>query len=355
MKWTRKIRVIVLSLLVATLAVGAAACGGGGDGSSSTGTSSSDSGSDSFSVAKYEKLVAAAEGGPRSTPALAYPGVGVSDWKGASFAFTFNPWTNKWTRQPDMRHGRWYPGQVELPDGRIGVLAGEDESGSGAMNTELEVFKPAKRLGGVGSWTWYPAGTRSTVSAALLRAPERPGHARRPERRRLRLAVLQPPRRIRLGDRLGLDRPAGHGDGSPDRQCRAAPRWPEEARRTWPSPAVSPTPRKDQDLDRHRREHDADASWPHWASTNGPLSRPNGAALPALNVARSNFNIVLLPDGSLAAVGGAAGIAGDEGQNYMGSPPDQRLKQIEMYKPGVDRRWSSARRSASGAAITRRR
>ena len=63
-------------------------------------------------------------------------------FKGARFALTFDPWTEKWTRQPDMREGRWYPGQGQLADGRIVVLSGLDESGTGSMNADLEVFTP---------------------------------------------------------------------------------------------------------------------------------------------------------------------------------------------------------------------
>jgi Domain of unknown function (DUF1929) len=270
---------------------------------------------------------------------LAYPGVS-SDWKGASFAFTFNPWTNKWTRQPDMRHGRWYPGQVELPDGRIAVLAGEDESGSGAMNSELEVFKPAKRRGGVGSWTWYPAGTRSTgfyphffvlpSGRVMLVGPNGADSG-----------WLYPNHLGGSGSAIGsawidlLDMATDH----PTASAVLLPGGPKGSSNVAIAGGLAYATEGTKTSIVTAESTDADASWPHWASTNGPLSRPNAGALPALNVARSNFNIVLLPDGSIAAVGGAAGIAGDEGQNFMGSPPDQRLKQIELYRPGVDRRW----------------
>jgi hypothetical protein len=55
-------------------------------------------------------------------------------------------------------------------------------------------------------------------------------------------------------------------------------------------------------------------------------------------VPRSNANLVLLPDGSLVTVGGAAGISGAAGQNFVGDPPDDRLRQVELYRPG-DTAW----------------
>ena len=41
-----------------------------------------------------------------------------SSFAGLNRVYTFNPWTKRWTEQPQMNAGRWYPGQVELADGR---------------------------------------------------------------------------------------------------------------------------------------------------------------------------------------------------------------------------------------------
>ena len=81
----------------------------------------------------------------------------------------------------------------------------------------------------------------------------------------------------------------------------------------------------------------------------------NGAGIPRMNVGRSYGNVVQLPDGALVAVGGGAGQRCDGTDvNYTGG--DERLKQVELLRPG--RRHGagrSARRSASGAPTTRRR
>ena len=49
------------------------------------------------------------------------------DFKGESRIFTFNPYTYKWIDQGRMAHGRWYPGVVALPDGRVLITSGRDE------------------------------------------------------------------------------------------------------------------------------------------------------------------------------------------------------------------------------------
>ena len=54
-----------------------------------------------------------------------------------------------------------------------------------------------------------------------------------------------------------------------------------------------------------------------------------------MNVGRSYGNVVQLPDGSLVAVGGGAGQRGDGTDvNFTGG--DERLKQVELLRPGVD-------------------
>jgi hypothetical protein len=80
-------------------------------------------------------------------------------FKGGRWVFTFDPWTETWTRYQDMPHGRWYPTLTELPDGRVLIVGGWDESGgvespdgpdAGAEmvnNQDVEVFDPAAAPG----------------------------------------------------------------------------------------------------------------------------------------------------------------------------------------------------------------
>ena len=83
---------------------------------------------------------------------------------------------------------------------------------------------------------------------------------------------------------------------------------------------------------------DTAAATPRWSSTS-PL-------VPPLDVARSNGNVVILPDGTLVAVGGGAGFqsgtAGDPaGANNSYTGGDQALKRVELLRPGVDAAWRS--------------
>ena len=83
---------------------------------------------------------------------------------------------------------------------------------------------------------------------------------------------------------------------------------------------------------------DTAATTPRWSSTS-PL-------VPPLDVARSNGNVVILPDGTLVAVGGGAGFqsgtAGDPaGANNSYTGGDQALKRVELLRPGVDAAWRS--------------
>jgi hypothetical protein len=75
-------------------------------------------------------------------------------WKGLDQVFTFNPWTETWKEQPKMAHGRWYPTGVRMPDGRIPIVGGLDETGlldpNSHTNFEVELFTPSPALSGVG-------------------------------------------------------------------------------------------------------------------------------------------------------------------------------------------------------------
>ncbi len=77
---------------------------------------------------------------------------GTSDFKGLDVVLTFDPFTETWTKQPDMRDGRWYPTLTLLPDGRVVIVGGLDSSGTGnSQNADVEVFTPSPARNGVGS------------------------------------------------------------------------------------------------------------------------------------------------------------------------------------------------------------
>jgi hypothetical protein len=83
---------------------------------------------------------------------LRYPAeTPTGKFSGLNTLFTFDPFTERWTRQPDMSHGRWYPSQLLMPDGRTLIMGGLDENGEGAKNEDLELFTPARGRTGRGS------------------------------------------------------------------------------------------------------------------------------------------------------------------------------------------------------------
>jgi hypothetical protein len=82
----------------------------------------------------------------------AYPGGpgGPATFLGSSALLTFNPFTEKWTVQPQMSVGRWYPSLARLPDGRVLIVGGGDGV-TGAKTNVTEVFTPSADPSGVGT------------------------------------------------------------------------------------------------------------------------------------------------------------------------------------------------------------
>jgi hypothetical protein len=247
-----------------------------------------------------------------------YLGGSTPQWRGLDRAFTFDPWTLAWTEQLDRpRHGRWYPSQVELPDGRIAILAGFDEDGQGTTNIELEVFTPAAARGGQGTMTRYANADRATAFYPhMFTLPSG------------RIALGGPGK----GDSAVLD-PALLGDaGTP-------PPWtdlsPTKVDRVGGNAVLSPgTSRVDLIggyyysagggtalTDSESRDFAQPGDW----TINGNV--------PALNVSRSYGNVVQLPDGGLVAVGGGAGDNGSAGDGVNWTAGSQDRKRVELLGP----------------------
>ena len=82
---------------------------------------------------------------------LEYDPAGLTNYKGLNAVYTFNPFNETWTEQPTMQHGRWYPGQLRLPDGRVVIQSGYDETGTGVQNKQIDLFTPSPDMNGVGT------------------------------------------------------------------------------------------------------------------------------------------------------------------------------------------------------------
>ncbi|MEA2398544.1 MAG: hypothetical protein QOK25_2100 [Thermoleophilaceae bacterium] len=244
-------------------------------------------------------------------------------WAGTKEVWTFDPWTEHWTRQPDMRMGRWYPSQVELPNGRTVIIAGNDETGQ-KRNTDLEVFTPSSTPDGVGTVQLFPSGQRSgeyyphlftmpdghvllagpgVVDSALLTPPSATGDWGQADL----FSWTELPRDVARLSGTAILEPAGPAGSTRVTQIGGLT----------PSSSSSSTvpPRDTTDtLD----ESAADQGW-----------KP---AAP-LNIARAFHNTVVLPDSSVVAVGGGNGVNSSE--NRYATWPDNRGRQIEIRDPAT--------------------
>jgi hypothetical protein len=243
-----------------------------------------------------------------------------NDWEGLSTVFTFDPFSETWAVQPTMRHGRWYPSQLLMGDGRTLIMSGLDETGSGGKNsnTDVELFTPAA--------TAAAPGTLSVIGerGATGQPPDgglyphlfwmRGGHALVAGPQSKDSWTLTPasgagPMTWRDAPNLSRSRLYGSAvllPGGPDGSTRVMeiggiedPATPDKL----PPPATPDTEIFDEST----------SSW---------------SAGPSQHVGRAHANTVLLPDGSMVTVGGGIG-HGTTGL-YEATPAH---KQVELYDP----------------------
>ena len=108
--------------------------------------------------------------------------------KGLNKVYTFNPYNETWTEQPDMRDGRWYPTGVRMADGRILITEGLDSSGAGnSHNNDVELFTPSADMNGRGTISLIGDARqrRGAADGGLL-----PPHVRHAQRPRARVRTL---------------------------------------------------------------------------------------------------------------------------------------------------------------------
>jgi hypothetical protein len=211
---------------------------------------------------------------------------GAAGGYGLKLSFVFDPWTERWLRQPDLVMARWYPTLTRMPDGRVAIIAGRDESG--INRPEIE-FYPAdgQAIPGIDTSSAPAAGT--TV-ATLRGLPSYYPHAY--VMRSGKLAIVGPTRgdqgvldlsALTWTDTLGF-RQGANGYGT-----------------SFLAPNTTAGPDRVIALG--------------GLSTNGFL-QPLVSSLrpgidhrwtdePGLKLARRNAPAVLLPDGSVVAIGGA--------------------------------------------------
>jgi Domain of unknown function (DUF1929) len=243
-------------------------------------------------------------------------------YAGLNRVYTFNPWTRTWTEQPRMNAGRWYPGQVELADGRTVVLGGyTDQAPGGIINHDLEVFTPAGQPGGVGSLTLEPSAERKTAlyphlftlpnSSVLLAGPGRNDSAV------LKTASFT----WQEYPRSPQDRPGGNAVLDPGPPAGS---W-----------GVTQIGGYDPNVTNAQGAHPATASTAKLDALH-PWATGGWRSGPSLNVRRSYQNTVLLPDGSMVAVGGGIGTTVADGKYAI--DPNGKQRQVELYNPAT-KKW----------------
>ncbi len=263
------------------------------------------------------------------------------EFKGLDTVFTFDPFSETWTRQPDMEKGRWYPTQARLPDGRTVILSGLDETGDTddyPTNKQIEVFTPSpeSNLRGVGTLAkmmgdrqtsgnppdggLYPHAFWMPSGRLLIAGPDEndswflnSANTSQPLSGQWTQPLSQPARFRLFGSAVLLPNAPGAGASTKVMQIGG---W-DDTR----------TPHRTASTETF---NNTSATW------------QTDPAAKNLQVERAHQNTVLLPDGSMVTVGGGVGKDEDDGDlpgdlQQWGAEPDQ--KKVELWDP-TDGTWS---------------
>jgi len=248
-----------------------------------------------------------------------------TEFKGLNTVFSFNPFNETWTRQPDMREGRWYPTQVLLPDGRTVIMDGYDSGGvvGAPSNNDIEVFTPSPDLDGVGTVTRLPQ-VRGGAGAP-------PEGGLYPHMRLLpsgRTLVAGPARvdswLMRLGAGMEFAWEDVKNPGS-KHYFGTGVIMPRE------TPGSSTVALIGGNHDTRVEAFDETQAAAGWFDQS------------PLQVGRDHLNTVLLPDGSMVSVGG-----GDSSMGTNASFRPEHLA-VELYDPG-EKEWRTGAAQAEGRA-----
>jgi len=256
-------------------------------------------------------------------------GGGHADFGGWTGTYSFDPWTAKWTRQPRMRHGRWYPSQQVLPDGRTIIASGYDEHGDGADNEDLEVFTAGRARGDLGTIARSEADARRTEGFYPHMQVLPGGKVAYVGQYRRDTRLLDPSRLFGTG--AWTDGPYTRANQRVGGSAALLPGtsrmmilggfgadWDDPASVTRPfDPATASA--ESTDLRSGDRDWTADGSDP----------------VPDLDRPRSYGQLVGLPDGGFAYVGGGAGFRRADGlAGNNATEGRQELKSVALWKPG---------------------
>jgi hypothetical protein len=258
---------------------------------------------------------------------LYWPDSDRPHWAGIKDVWTFDPWDETWTRQPDTARGRWYPTQTELPDGRTLILGGYDESGTPEYNPDLEVFRPSADPHGVGQVKLYPSGERDVGTyphvftmpngKVLLAGPRSYDSAL--------LTVTKPGPDGKPVDAFTWD-DVENSSWRTQSNAVLEPGGPTGSTRVTLIGGTDPPAPGDPPVTHvPARETTQTFDVAHLADGWTP-----GASM---QIPRSNFNTVTLPDRSLVAFGGSNGTSESEG--LYATWPDNRSRQVDIRDPAT--------------------
>ena len=228
---------------------------------------------------------------------------GYHDWGGLNRAVIFDPETENWSEvpRPAGANGRWYPTQVLLADGRTLVVSGfSDDAPGGIFNNGLELYDPAAN-----SFTLLddPSQQRATELYPHL--------------------IVMPDGKVLLAgpdtDDSAIFDPGELADPWTDLPEMAISRFGGNAVLLPDGPDGSAKVAAIGGMDNQvpvasAEMIDLDDAAPSWSS------------FPGLGTPRWNANTVLLPDGSMVAIGGL----GNDGR--VDPTPDPE-RAVELYDP----------------------
>jgi hypothetical protein len=266
---------------------------------------------------------------------LEYDPAGLTNYKGLNKVYTFNPFNETWTEQPSMQHGRWYPGQLSLPDGRVVIMSGFDETGTGVENKQIDVFTPSPDMNGVG-----------TLTTVATRGGEGEPHEGETYPR---MFAMPDGRNLVAGpdpyDTWSFTLGAAPGNAFD---------WSEYANfddsRLWSTTTLEPGPPSGSTrvtIMGGRPFAPTPQDQPLKTSITYDEANPGAGWQPgpSLNIGRSHLNTVLLPDGEKLAVGGGVGNRGVAGQWAYEDPQ----RQVELFDPATNS-WKLGAAQAEGRA-----
>jgi galactose oxidase-like protein len=208
-------------------------------------------------------------------------------FRGIHDALTFDPAKRRWLRVRKMAHGRWYPSLVALGDGRVAAVSGRGESD--AQVRVAEVFDDG----------WKPLPERGVL-------PFYP-----------HLTLLDDGRLFYSGGHMGLQRGARPGIWDLESgDVKAVPGLPMAKMRNQAASVLLP-PAQDQRVmivaggggdmhDHDHRQREPQVATRSVAIADLSAATPRYKAAARIRHARMHHNLVLLPDRTVLATGGAA-------------------------------------------------